>query len=177
MTNKTLTSLIVRLAGFALLVKIFDFFGSYFMSIYLTASMSVIDETHGMSDSFDKLFISGTILAFTNLVLSLILIFKADWIANRITKTEIDLNVDLTGKSIMRIIISAIGIIYCARTLYYMPNTIADILAFINWQSEDSKAYLIAGVIGDIVRLLIGMLFILKSKQITQFALKGMKSL
>ncbi|WP_027421242.1 hypothetical protein [Crocinitomix catalasitica] len=177
MNNKTLTSLIVRLAGFTLFVKIFDFFGAYFLSIYLTASWSLMDKTYGMSDAFDKFFISGTILAFANLVLALVLILKADWIANKITKTEVDLTIDLTGKSIMRIIISTIGIIYCDRTLYNIPTATTDIITIINWHSEDSNSHLIGNIIGDFVRFIIGLLFILKSKQITNYALKGMKSL
>ena len=68
MTNRTLTALIVRLVGFALFIKIFDFFGSYFMSIYMTSSIVFLDETSGTVDAFNKLYYTGTILAFTNLV-------------------------------------------------------------------------------------------------------------
>ncbi|MFT6282899.1 MAG: hypothetical protein ACJA0U_003037 [Salibacteraceae bacterium] len=63
MKNTALTSLIVKLAGFALFVKIFDYFGNYFMSIYMMTTMSIIDETNGMSNAFDKLYITGAILA------------------------------------------------------------------------------------------------------------------
>jgi hypothetical protein len=172
-----LTSLIIRLAGFALFVKIFDFFGSYFVSIYLTASISVMDESHGMADSFDKLFISGTILAFANLFLSLVLILKSDWIANKLVKTESEIKIDLTAKSVMRIIIAVLGIIYCARTLYHLSSTFENVMAIINWKSDESYAHLIASLISFCIRAMIGALFIFKSEQLANYVMKRRKSL
>lgn len=176
MKNTTLTSLIVRLAGFALFVKIFDFFGSYFMSIYLTASMSILDETLGMSDSFDKLYISGTFLAFANLFLALTLILKSDWIARKMIKTESEIPIEITPRGIMKIVIATIGIIYCARTIYTIPSTINHTYSLIrNWNTPESDYGYLADITNYLIRAVIGIVFVFKAERISKFAI-GKKS-
>lgn len=177
MTNRTLTALIVRLAGFALFIKIFDFFGSYFVSIYMSSTMAVLDETSGMVDSFNKLYYSGTVLAFTNLALALVLIFKADWISRKLTKSESEIKIELTAQSVMRIVIATLGIIYLARTLYYTPNLIEDITSILNWKSDGTSVHHVMNIISYSVRAVIGTYFIIKSEQLAIFAMKRIKSL
>lgn len=178
MKNTTLTSLIIRLAGFALFVKLFDFFGAYFMSIYLTASMSVIDETHGMSDSFDKLYISGTFLAFVNLFLALTLIIKSDWIARKLIKTESEIQIKITPQGIMKIVIATIGIIYCAKTIYTLPSTFDNTYSLIkNWNTQEGESGYLTGIINYIIRAVIGIIFVLKAERISKFAMGKKNSL
>ena len=172
MTNRTLTALIVRLAGFALFIKIFDFFGSYFLSIYLTAQLAFMDETSRMVDSFDKLYISGTILSFTNLLLSIVLIFKADWIASKIAKSESEIKIDLTTKSVMRIVIATIGIIYCAKTLYTIPTNISDVYLLINnWNIPGHGYEYLPGITNYVFRAIIGVVFVFKAERISKLLL------
>jgi hypothetical protein len=177
MTNKTLTSLIIRLAGFALFVKIFDFFGTYIMSIYMTSQMAVFDETKSMVQSFDKLYISGTVLSFLHLLLSLLLIFKADWIASKFVKNDSEIKIDLNTKSIMRFIISIIGIIYCAHTLFELPTIIGNLIEVLDKNMKDSYVYFLARLTKYIIKAVIGILFIYRSEQLSNFAMKKMKSL
>lgn len=175
MTNRTLTALIIRVVGFALLVKIFDFFGSYFMSIYLSTQLAELDLAK-TSDSFDKLYLSGSILSVINLVLSVVLIFKADWIAKKIDINENEIKMDLTPNSIMRIVIATVGIIYCARTLYITPIIIENLAIAINWKQSNSTPQNIGGLTKYVIQAVIGVLFISRSEQISKFALKKMNT-
>lgn len=177
MTNRTLTALIVRLAGFALFIKIFDFFGSYFMSIYMSAQVAFMDESSSIADSFNKLYISGTILSFANLLLSIILILKADWIAGKMVKPESEIKIKLTAKSVMRIVIATIGIIYFTKTLYQVPTIINNVIEVVNWDSDESYAHIITGFVSSTIRAVIGVLFIFKSEHLANFAMKRLKSL
>ena len=162
MKNTTLTAVITRLAGFALFVKIFDFFGSYFISIYLTASMALMVEVDKISMPIDKLYVSGAALAFTNLFLSLFLILKSEWIARKLIKTETELHIEITTRGIMKIVIATIGIIYCARTLYILPTTIENSYSTIhNWSNPEHKYEHLMEIINYIISAFIGVLFIL----------------
>lgn len=175
MKNTALTSLIVRLAGFALFIKIFDYFGTYFMSIFMTAMMPIVDETNRLSDSFDKLYITGVLIALTNLFLALFLILKSDWIANKIIKKESELEIALTPRGILRIIIAAIGIIYCAKIIYAIPYLLNDVYSvYMYWEYPDGFGYL-ASVFSYIIKAIVGIIFILNSDRISKFAL-GKKS-
>lgn len=176
MTNKLLTALIIRLAGIALFIKIFDFFGAYFMSIYMTTQLSVYDKTTGSQHSFNLLFFSGSFLAFANLFLSVFLIFKADWIASKLVKTDTEIKFDVSVKSIMKIIISTIGIVYCAQSLYNLPSSIENCI--INFYKDDKKAYqfIIVVLSKYILKLIIGVFFIYKSDKISNFVLRKMNT-
>jgi len=146
------------------------------MSIYLTASMSIIDETHGMSDSFDKLYISGTFLAFANLFLALALILKSDWIAEKLIKTESEIQIEITPRGIMKIVIATIGLIYCAKTIYTLPSTIDNAYSLIkNWNTPESESGYLAGIINYMIRAVIGIVFIFNSERISKFVV-GKKS-
>jgi hypothetical protein len=176
MTNRTLTAFIVRLAGFALFIKIFDFFGSYFMSVYLSVNIAILGESTESVNSFDKLYISGAILSIANLVLSLLLIYKSDWIAEKMVKSDSEIKIDLRPRSVMRIVIATIGLVYCAKTLFNTSYTITNMIEIVSWDSDESFASKISDIIAYVVRAVIGVFFILKSERLANFALRRMKS-
>ncbi|MFT6922178.1 MAG: hypothetical protein ACJA1C_001180 [Crocinitomicaceae bacterium] len=177
MKNTALTSLIIRLAGFALFIKIFDYFGNYFMAIYLSATMSIIDETSRMSNAFDKLYITGAILAFANLFLAIFLILKSDWIARKIIKKESELQIDITPSAILRIIIATIGILFCAKSVYHIPHLFDGIYSVYSyWESPEAFSYL-ANVFSYVIKAIVGVVFILNSDRISKFALGKKNSL
>lgn len=176
MTNKTITALIIRIAGFALFVKIFDFFGTYFMSIYLTSQMLVLQETNKIAHSFDKLFYSGTFITFANLFISIFLIIKANWIANKLVKNESEFKLDLNPIFIMRIIIASLGIIYCAHTIFNLPTNIENFMFVLKNNEKEMYIKVLAGLTKFVLKAAIGVLFIFKSEQISKLALKTIKT-
>ncbi len=181
MHYSTLTSLIVRLAGFALFVKIFDFFGTYFISVYASSTFLFYEEAMGVKveNAFDKLYMTGTFMAFTHLFLALFLIIKADWIANKLVKSEREINFDLTPQNLLKIIIATIGMIYCIRTLYLIPTQLDDLRLMVNhWEETDLRFNYIAQTLNYIIRGIIGLVFVLKAEQLSHFVLrkKGVKN-
>lgn len=176
MTNKILTALIIRLAGIALFVKIFDFFGSYFMSIYMATQLSVFDKTTESLNSYNSLFISGSFLAFANIILSVFLIIKADWIASKLVKTDSEIKFDVSTKSILKIIIATIGLVYCAQSLYSLSSNIESVIYSYNKNDEKSTSLIVAVLTKYFIKLVIGMFFLFKSDKISNFVLRKMKT-
>jgi hypothetical protein len=176
MTNKLLTALIIRLAGIALFIKIFDFFGSYFMSIYMTFQLSVFEKAMGKDHSFSLFYTTGSFLAIANLILSVLLIFKADWIASRIVKTDSEIKFDVSVKSIMKIIIATIGIVYCAQSLYTLSSSIESVIYSYNKNDEKSTGVIVVVLSKYFIKLVIGVFFIYKSDKISNFVLRKMKT-
>lgn len=160
----------VRIAGFALFIKFLDFFSSYFISVNNGTNLASVTD---MSEVYNRLFYSMIALTIANLLLSLFLIIKADWIANKLVKVDNNIAFDLSVKNVMRIIIATIGIIYCARTLYFLPKNIE---VFITWLKLDSdynyNMSLGPGLLSSAIKAIIGVIFLFKSEQLASFALK-----
>ncbi|CAM1355954.1 hypothetical protein [Tenacibaculum ascidiaceicola] len=122
MTNRTLTTLILRIAGIYLFTKIFDHFGTYFISVYGTATMARFDEL--LSEPIDKFYFTGTFLTIANIVASLFLFIKADWISKKLVKTESEIKTELNPKSLTKVILLTVGVIWLAKMIYLLPDLI-----------------------------------------------------
>lgn len=130
MTNKTLTALTIRVAGFYLFTKIFDHFGSYFFSIYLTATMARFDSL--LVEPVDKIYFTGTFLTLANIALSIFLIVKADWISNKLIKTDSEIKTELTPNSLVKVILISVSVIWLAMTIYLLPDFIEYSIELVN---------------------------------------------
>lgn len=122
MTHKTLTTLALRIAGIYLFTKIFDHFGAYFFSIYGTATMIQLNEL--VSEPINKFYVTGTLLTILNIIGSLFLFIKADWIADKLVKNEKEIKVELNPKSLTKVILLTIGVIWLAKVIYLIPDLI-----------------------------------------------------
>ena len=122
MTNRTLTTLILRIAGIYLFTKIFDHFGTYFISVYGTATMARFDEL--LSEPIDKFYFTGTFLTIANIVVSLFLFIKADWISKKLVKTESEIKTELNPKSLTKVILLTVGVVWLAKMIYLLPDLI-----------------------------------------------------
>lgn len=122
MTNRTLTTLTLRIAGIYLFTKIFDHFGTYFFSIYGTATMARFDEL--LSEPIDKFYLTGTFLTIANIIVSLFLFIKADWISKKLVKVESEIKTELNAKSLTKVILLTVGVIWLAKMIYLLPDLI-----------------------------------------------------
>lgn len=122
MTNRILTALIIRIAGIFLLTKIFDHFGSYFLSIYLSATIARFDEM--LIEPIDKFYFTGTFLTIANIVVSLFLFVKAEWISEKLIKSEKEIITGLNPKSLSKVILLTVGIVWLATSIYLIPSFI-----------------------------------------------------
>ena len=105
MTNRTLTSLILRIAGIYLFTKIFEQFGAYFLSVYSIALMTELNEP------LNKFYFSLTFLAIANITISSILFLKADWISKKLIKTDSEIVTELNPKSLTKVILLTVSVI------------------------------------------------------------------
>tara|TARA_R100001369_G_scaffold53041_1_gene79905 strand:+ start:864 stop:1385 length:522 start_codon:yes stop_codon:yes gene_type:complete len=122
MTNRILTALTIRIAGLFLFTKIFDHFGSYFLSIFSIASMTRFEEI--LNEPIDKLYFTGTFLTIANIVVSIFLFVKAEWISKKIIKSEKEIITELNPKSLSKVILLTVGIVWLAKSIYLIPNFI-----------------------------------------------------
>lgn len=118
MTNRTLTALALRIAGIFLFAKLFEQFGAYFLSIFSIAVMTELGKP------IDKFYFSLTFLVIVNIVFSLFLFIKAEWISKKLVKTENEIKTELNSKSLTKVILLITGVIWLAQTIYLLPNLI-----------------------------------------------------
>jgi len=122
MTNRILTALTLRIAGIFLFIKIFDHFGSYFLSVYSTVAMSHFAEL--LKEPIDKFYFTGTFLTLANIVVSLFLFLKAEWISKKLIKTDKEIIAELSPKSLSKVILMVVGIVWLATSIYLAPDFI-----------------------------------------------------
>ncbi|HEU4716630.1 MAG TPA: hypothetical protein VFU15_02305 [Bacteroidia bacterium] len=120
MTNRTLTALAIRFAALLLFMKIFDQFGFYFLSIYYTALMPVLENQ--LHTSLDKFYYNGTFLLLGNFLISGILFFKAEWVSSKLIKVDSDITIGLTPEKLIRVILLTTGITWLAYSVYLLPD-------------------------------------------------------
>lgn len=129
MTNQNLTALILRIAGIYLFTKIFDHFGSYFFSVYGAATMARFDEF--FNEPIDKFYVNGTFLIIANIVISTFLFVKAEWISKKLIHSDKDIVTELNPKSLSKVILLTVGIIWLAKLIYLIPDFIDFCVKFI----------------------------------------------
>ncbi|MGB3182019.1 MAG: hypothetical protein WBB45_11550 [Cyclobacteriaceae bacterium] len=72
----------------------------------------------------DKLYTSAVVLIIANVIVSLFLVLKADWLATRLTRTDKDISVELTPLSLTKVLLMTVGTIWLAGSIYDMPDFI-----------------------------------------------------
>lgn len=120
MTNRTLTTIAIRFAALLLFMRIFDQFGSYFLSIYYTAVIPLFEKQ--LHTPFNKFYYNGTFLIFSNFLISSVLFFKADWIASKLIKEDSAINIGLTPEMLIKVILLTTGITWLATSVYLLPD-------------------------------------------------------
>jgi len=120
MTNRTLTTIAIRFAALLLFMRIFDQFGSYFLSIYYTAVIPLFEKQ--LHTPFNKFYYNGTFLILSNFLISSVLFFKADWIASKLIKEDSAINIGLTPEMLIKVILLTTGITWLATSVYLLPD-------------------------------------------------------
>ncbi|WP_239000305.1 hypothetical protein [Hyunsoonleella ulvae] len=171
MTNRTLTSLILRIAGIYLFTKIFDHFGTYFFSVYGTATMARFDEL--LSEPIDKFYFTGTFLTIANTVISLFLFIKADWISKKLVKKESDIKTELNVNSLTKVILLTVGIIWLAKLIYLLPDLIeycAKLISRLNGNGEiELPNFAIANYI---LKMILTLIILFRIEKISNWIVK-----
>lgn len=122
MTNRILTTLILRIAGIYLFTQIFNHFGAYFFSIYSTATFARFDKL--LNEPIEKFYFTGTFLTIANIIVSLFLFLKADWISEKLVKSESEIKTELNAKSLTKVILLTVSVLWLANLIYTIPDMI-----------------------------------------------------
>jgi hypothetical protein len=171
MTNRTLTALIIRIAGIFLFTKIFDHFGSYFLSIYLSATMARYDEL--LIEPIDKFYFTGTFLTIANIVVSLILFIKAEWISEKLIKTDNEIKTELNAKSLTKVILLTVGVIWLAKLIYLIPDLIDYCTKFISSLNGNEEIDLPDFAVANyILKTILTLIIIFRIEKISNWIIK-----
>ncbi|WOI22129.1 hypothetical protein [Nonlabens ulvanivorans] len=170
MTHRSLLTIVLRIAGIFLFTKIFDHFGSYIFSIWSISAMDILDKT---VEAMDRFYFSNLFLLVVNILVSFILIIKAEWIAKKLVKTEESISIDLNVKSLTKVILLTTSIIWIARSIYLLPQAIEFFYSFINtifdnWKSSASDFK----IMPYLLRFVLAIVFILRIDKITNWITK-----
>lgn len=177
-TYKTITSFSIRLTGLALFIKLFDYFSQYTISFYiLLDSSTILGRGEEFQHGFNSYLYWNVFTCVANLIISLLLILKADWFAQKLVKSDKEFKIELTVLNVMQLIIATIGTVYLAKSIIELPNTFFALKELVrNYEMDTDKTLLNGGrIIAFIIKISIGCLFIFKSGPISRFALRGLK--
>lgn len=167
MTNRTLTSLILRIAGIYLFSKIFEQFGAYFLSIYSIAIMTELGEP------IDKLNYSLSFLAIANTVISLTLFLKAEWISNKLIKTDKEIITELNPKSLSKVILLTVGIVWLAKIIYLAPDLIDYCTKFISKLNGNEEIELPDFAVANyIIKAILTLIILFRIEKISNWIIK-----
>jgi hypothetical protein len=166
MTNKNITAILFRFSGLFLFMKIFEHFGSYFLSIYIFATATEFFGEQQPS-TLEKFYLNGTFLFIANVLVSFFLIFKADYLSDKLVKNDNELKINLTQDSLTNSILKTIGIIWLAYAIYRIPDCFNYLSVGINNFSENPHQKLPDFSLAEyILKSAIAVLFVSKSEKI-----------
>ena len=167
-TYRNLTALSIRIGALFLFIQIFDHFGSNFLTIYLSSTLySTKDQ---IVDPFNKYFLSGTFLNIVNIVVSLFLFVKADWLSRKLIKQQNEVGINLNAKSLSQVIFMTVGIIWLATSIYLLPEFVKYCIEFIaNVKGEDYSPYPKINAPKFIIRTLIAFFLIFKAHKLSSW--------
>ncbi|EPR69903.1 hypothetical protein ADIWIN_3975 [Winogradskyella psychrotolerans RS-3] len=171
MTNRILTALTIRIAGLFLFTKIFEHFGSYFLSVFGVASIARFEEM--LNEPLDKLYVTGTLLIVANIIVSLFLFIKAEWISKKLIKSEKEIITELNPKSLSKVILLTVGIVWLATSIYLIPSFIeycVELISKLNGNEENELPDF--AVSNYILKTILGIILIFRIEKISNWIIK-----
>ncbi|MEO9502057.1 hypothetical protein [Nonlabens ulvanivorans] len=170
MTHRSLLTIVLRIAGIFLFTKIFDHFGSHIFSIWSISAMDILDKT---VEAMDRFYFSNLFLLVVNILVSFILIIKAEWIAKKLVKTEESISIDLNVKSLTKVILLTTSIIWIARAVYFLPQAIRYCIAVYEKTMDMPNAVFYDFEMATyIFKLALAIIFFLRIDKITNWITK-----
>ena len=165
-TNRGLTTILLRGAGLFVFVRLFDNFAAYVLSVYYSATLPVLQEQLQMP--LTKFYFTGTVLLVLNIIISFLLILKAEWLSVKLTSKEAIVHIKISPVELMGVVIFIIGIIWLSSVLLLVP----DLTDYLSFKMQDSLPPGSGSAFNPakfVVRLLLSIFFILRYHRIANF--------
>jgi hypothetical protein len=173
MTHRTLTTIVLRFAALMLFIKIFDSFGAYFYSVVLLGYTALHNQP--VLEGIDKFYVNGTLLLFANVIVSSFLFFKAEWIANRLIRSDHAVTANLSAGELIRVILLTTGVLWFVSLIFLLPELfdfIEVMVAKLNGTMIRNK--LDFSPVYFLTKLFFAWLFIFRSERIAVYLEKKM---
>ena len=77
-----------------------------------------------LKDPIEKFYFTGTFLTIANIIISIFLFLKAEWISRKLIVREIEISTELNPKSLSKVILLTVAIVWLAESIYLFPDFI-----------------------------------------------------
>ena len=126
-----------------------------------------------LSEPIDKFYFTGTFLTIANIVTSLFLFIKADWISKKLVKTESEIKTELNPKSLTKVILLTVGVIWLAKMIYLLPDLIEYCTKLISRLNGNEEIELSDFALANyILKVILTLIIIFRIEKISNWIIK-----
>ena len=121
-------------------------------------------------EPIDKFYFTGTFLTIANIVASIFLFVKAEWIAKKLIKTDNEIKTELNAKSLTKVILLTVGVIWLATSVYLIPNFIEYCVKMVSRLNGNEEVELPDfSVAKYILKTILGLILIFRIEKISNW--------
>ncbi|AXO81826.1 hypothetical protein DZC78_06015 [Olleya aquimaris] len=126
-----------------------------------------------LSEPIDKFFFTGTFLTIANIVVSIFLFVKAEWIAKKLIKADNEIKTELNAESLTKVILLTVGIIWLAKLIYLIPDLVEYCSKFISSMNGNEEIELPDFAIANyILKTILTLIIIFRIEKISNWIIK-----
>ncbi|NRD24944.1 hypothetical protein HNV10_16965 [Winogradskyella litoriviva] len=126
-----------------------------------------------LNEPIDKFYFTGTFLIIANIVVSLFLFIKAEWISKKLIKSEKEIKTELNAESLTKVILLTVGIIWLAKLIYLIPDLIDYSVIFISKLNGNEEIELPDfGFPNYILKTILTLIIIFRIQKISNWIIK-----
>ncbi|NRD20943.1 hypothetical protein HNV08_12875 [Winogradskyella eckloniae] len=125
------------------------------------------------NEPIDKFYFTGTFMTIANIVVSLFLFIKAEWIAKKLIKSEKEIKMELNVESLTKLILLTVGVIWLAKLIYQIPDLIDYCIKFISKLNGNEEIELPNFAFAKyIIKTILTLIIIFRIQKISNWILK-----
>lgn len=169
MTYRTLTALALRFSSLLLFTKIFDHFHTFALTSLYRVFIDQLPNNPNSepSPSFSIIWI---VLFLSNIILSTILFFKAEWVTTKLIKEDSDITIGLTAEKLIKAILLSTGILWLSISIFSVADLYDYILFLIAFTKDiDYHTKSDFSPIYFLLQTLFALLFIFRTDNISRY--------
>lgn len=172
MTNRNLLSLVLRISSIYLFTKVFDHIGANFLMVYGGAMLSYLNES--AVNAMQQYHTSVVFLTIANIIVSIFIFLKANWIATKIVKEDTAITWELNPTTLTKTILLVVGVVWLAQCIYKLPTAIEFNINLVRklFFDHDTDKKIEFAMFPYLVKIIISLLLLFRIEKITRWIVK-----